>query len=221
MPSEPTLPDSSAELLARGMRELESLGLNHGTAGNLSIRTPEGFMVTPSGVATAALSAEQMVPVDADGQPLVAAPAPSSEWRFHCDIYRQRSDVGAIVHVHSPYATALACQRREIPAFHYMVAVAGGDNIRCAPYALFGTQALSDGALAALQGRRACLLANHGMISVGTTVSDAIALAVEVEQLARHYNLSSTFGAPTLLSIAEMEAVLERFKTYGARHGCD
>jgi L-fuculose-phosphate aldolase len=140
---------------------------------------------------------------------------PSSEWRFHCDIYRARGDASAIVHTHAPFATSLACLRRGIPAFHYMVAVAGGDDIRCAPYATFGTQALSDHAVAALEGRRACLLANHGMIAIGASLATALALAVEVETLAEMYWRAQQLGEPVLLSTAEMEVVVAKFRTYG------
>ena len=140
---------------------------------------------------------------------------PSSEWRFHRDIYAARHDVGAIVHTHSTFATTLACLGRDIPAFHYMVAVAGGKDIRCAGYATFGTQALSDRALAALDGHNACLLANHGMIAVGGTLADALELAVEVEALAEQYWRTLQTGNANLLSDAEMDVVLEKFKSYG------
>jgi L-fuculose-phosphate aldolase len=141
--------------------------------------------------------------------------APSSEWRFHRDIYRARPDADAVVHTHAPFCTSLACLRRGIPAFHYMVAVAGGKDIRCAPYATFGTQSLSDHALAALDGRKACLLANHGMIGIGATLSAALALSVEVETLAEMYWRALQLGEPVLLDDAEMGVVLEKFRTYG------
>jgi L-fuculose-phosphate aldolase len=142
---------------------------------------------------------------------------PSSEWRFHRDILAARPEVGAVLHCHSTYATTLACHHRGIPAFHYMVAVAGGADIRCAPYATFGTQALSDAALAALEGRRACLLGQHGMIALGATPEKALALAVEVEVLARMYVQALTLGAPPVLDEAEMARVLEQFRrmSYG------
>ena len=140
---------------------------------------------------------------------------PSSEWRFHRDIYRARSDAEAIVHTHAPFATSLACLQRGIPAFHYMVAVAGGDDIRCAPYATFGTQALSDRAVAALEGRRACLLANHGMIAIGASLGAALALAVEVETLSEMYWRARQLGEPVLLSAAEMRVVVAKFGSYG------
>ena len=140
---------------------------------------------------------------------------PSSEWRFHRDIYVARPELNAIVHAHSPFATTLACLARDIPAFHYMIAVAGGKDIRCAPYATFGTQELSDRALVALEGRQACLLANHGMIAVGSSLAKALALAVEVEALAEQYWRALQIGAPNLLSDAEMDIVLKKFQTYG------
>ncbi|OIQ78708.1 L-fuculose phosphate aldolase [mine drainage metagenome] len=141
---------------------------------------------------------------------------PSSEWRFHRDILAARPEVGAVVHTHAVFATTLACLRRDIPPFHYMIAVAGGDTIRCAPYALFGTQALSDAALQGLQGRRACLLANHGMIALGSNLDAAQAMAVEVEGLCEQYIRALQVGEPYLLSVEEMAEVAEQFKGYGA-----
>ena len=134
---------------------------------------------------------------------------------MHLDVYRARPEAGAVVHVHSPYATALSCHRRGIPAFHYMVAAAGGADIRCADYATFGTQALSDAMLLAMEGRRACLLANHGQIAFGPSLDKALWLAGEVETLARQYLLALGIGGPTLLDDAEMDRVLELFRTYG------
>jgi L-fuculose-phosphate aldolase len=210
-----------ADAICIGMCQLEALGLNRGTSGNMSTRIQDGFLITPSGIATPDLHSSLMVKLDADGNPIDRENGPqrSSEWRFHRDIYHARTDVQAIVHVHSAYATALACQRRSLPAFHYMIAVAGGLDIRCAPYATFGSQALSDGAVSALRERRACLLANHGLIAVGNSLVKAIALAVEVEELARQYSLSCSLGEPVLLSESEMADVIEKFKTYGAAHG--
>ena len=140
---------------------------------------------------------------------------PSSEWRFHQDIYAERTDTDAIVHTHSPCATALACTRQDLPAFHYMVAGAGGSSIRCAGYATYGTQELSDHALAALAGRQACLLANHGVIALGKNVDSALKMAQLVEELARQYLFSRMFGSPVLLDEAEMKVNLEKFKTHG------
>jgi L-fuculose-phosphate aldolase len=194
-----------------------SLGLNQGTAGNVSARTPEGFLITPSGLPFDQLVPEHVVEMDLEGQVASAQIEPSSEWRFHRDILVNRPEVGAVLHVHSPYATALACAHREIPAFHYMVAVAGGKTIPCAPYAAFGTQALSDNVLAALENRHACLLANHGMVAVGPSLEEALRLTKEVEELARQYHLSLQIGGPVILSDEAMTIVLEKFKTYGRK----
>jgi L-fuculose-phosphate aldolase len=194
-----------------------SLGLNQGTAGNVSARTPQGFLITPSGLPCDQLIPEHVVEMDLEGRAASDPIAPSSEWRFHRDIFVNRPEVGAVLHAHSPYATALACAHREIPAFHYMVAVAGGKTIPCAPYAAFGTQALSDNVLAALENRHACLLANHGMVAVGPSLEAALQLAKEVEELARQYHLSLQIGGPVILSDEAMTIVLERFKTYGRR----
>ena len=190
--------------------------INCGTSGNVSARTETGYLITPSGLPYESMRPEDIVAVTLGGA--VTGPRlPSSEWRFHRDIYVDRPDAGAIVHAHSSFATSLACLGRGIPAFHYMVAVAGGKDIRCAPYATFGTQELSDGALVALSGRRACLLANHGMIAVDASLEAALALAIEVEALAEQYWRTLQIGAPNLLSDAEMNIVLEKFKSYGQR----
>ena len=210
---------SLREALCAASRSLEQFGLNCGTAGNLSVRVENGFLVTPSGVKPAALTPAAIVAMGLDGSITDSRQQPSSEWRFHRDIYLARGDAGAVVHVHSPYATALACQRRDIPGFHYMIAKAGGDSIRCGSYATFGTQALSDAALLALTGRQACLLANHGMIALGVSLDKALDMTREVEELARQYALALSCGTPVLLSADEMRDALERFKTYGGRDG--
>lgn len=196
-------------------RAINDSGLNPGKAGNVSARVPTGFLITPTGIAYAMLRPGHIVKVGMNGKVADGQLRPSSEWRIHRDIYAARKDAGAIVHAHPAYATALACTRRDIPAFHYMVAVAGGDNIRCAPYATFGTQELSDLALAALEGRRACLLANHGLVALGADLEGAFALAVEVEFLARQFHLSLQAGGARLLTDAEMRMVREKFATYG------
>jgi len=205
------------ELIATA-RRMNPLGINQGTSGNLSARIPGGMLVTPSGVDYEAMTPADLVEMDFDETWRCprAGRRPSSEWRFHLDIFRARPEFGAVVHSHAMHATALACLRRGIPAFHYMVAVAGGDSIRCAPYATFGSAALSDNALAALAGRRACLLANHGLIAAGTDLAAALALAVEVETLAAQYCRALQLGAPELLSKAEMKRVLAKF---GAGYG--
>jgi L-fuculose-phosphate aldolase len=203
-------------MLAQTARRTVERGLNSGASGNVSVRLRDGFLVTPSGLAGDVIRPEQLVFVNMNGQP-GGALRPSSEWRIHRDLYRARPEVNAVVHAHSPHAVSLACLRRGLPAFHYMVAAAGGKDIRCAEYATFGTQALSDAALAALEGRRACLLANHGLVAVGSSLERALGLAVEVEDLCAQYWRACLMGAPVLLSDAEMEEVLERFKDYGPR----
>ncbi|HET7097215.1 MAG TPA: class II aldolase/adducin family protein [Casimicrobiaceae bacterium] len=202
-------------------REMNALGINRGNSGNVSARWRkgkfDGYLITPSGMPYASITPADIVamPIDGQGDGAHGRRPPSSEWRFHRDIYRARADAAAIVHAHSPFATSLACLRRGIPAFHYMIAKAGGSDIRCAPYATFGTQALSDHAVAALEGRRACLLANHGMIAIGTSLAAALALAVEVETLAEMYWRALQLGEPVLLSASEMENVVAKFRTYG------
>lgn len=206
--------------LIRAYKKLISLGLNRGTSGNCSVRCDRGnqFLITPSGVPLEKMTPASIVQMELDGS-VHGNGKPSSEWRFHCDILKQRPDAQAVVHTHSVAATALACLRREIPAFHYMVAVAGGDSIRCAPYALFGTQALSDGVLDALEGRKACLMANHGVIALGRDLHEAVQIAQEVENLAEQYLKACSIGEPHLLSKSEMDEVLEKFKSYGYKPG--
>jgi L-fuculose-phosphate aldolase len=194
--------------------ELETLGLNRGSSGNASVRQGAGFLVTPTGMAARDMLPGDMVPVDMDGE-YAGERKPSSEWRFHRDIYAARPEIGAVIHTHSMFATTLACLHRDIPPFHYMIAVAGGDSIRCAPYALFGSQALSDAAVVALEGRRACLLANHGMIAAGRDLQQALAVAVEVETLCEQYWRALQVGEPQLLSPSQMAEVMEKFRGYG------
>ncbi|MDX1484117.1 MAG: class II aldolase/adducin family protein [Alphaproteobacteria bacterium] len=196
------------------MREMTRLGLNAGRAGNASVRAGKGYLITPTGMDYAALKPADIVEMAVDGTP-TGRRAPSSEWRFHADILHRRPEFGAVLHAHPPHATALACLGKPIPAFHYMVAVAGGSDIRCAPYATFGTKALSRHALTALEGRRACLLANHGMIACGADLDAALALAQEVETLARQYTLALAVGKPRILPAKEMAKVLRAFKSYG------
>lgn len=202
--------------LASLARESVHCGLNQGSSGNVSVRSGEGFLITPTGQNMAALTADDMVEMRLDGH-VPGEGRPSSEWRFHRDIYAAFPEAGAIVHAHSPFAVALACLRRDIPAFHYMVAMAGGVDIRCAAYATFGTQALSDAVLAALQDRRACLMANHGLLAWGRSLSAALALANEVEALCGQYLRACQVGEPVLLKAAEMQEVLEKFKNYGSQ----
>ncbi|MDX1709771.1 MAG: class II aldolase/adducin family protein [Rhodovibrionaceae bacterium] len=208
------------QALVAAARRMNTLGINQGMSGNLGLRAGDGLLVTPSGVAYEAMAPEDIVRMAFDGN--WEAPVgrkPSSEWRFHRDILAARPEFDAVVHTHAMFATTLACLGMDIPAFHYMVAVAGGSTIRCAPYATFGTQELSNHALAALEGRQACLLANHGMIACGPSLEKALALAVEVETLAAQYWRALQVGAPKLLGDAEMDRVLEKFRDYGAGGG--
>ena len=210
------------------LRAMGVAGLNVGTAGNASVRlnaaqtrttidhahAPVPMLITPSGLAAERCGAQDMARVDTDGR--AHGPfAPSSEWQLHRDIYAAFPAAGAVLHAHSPFATALACQRIDIPPFHYMIARFGGSSIRCARYATFGTQALSDATVAALHERNACLLANHGMVVFGRDLSQALALAIEFETLCAQYWRSLQIGAPVLLSAAEMAEVIERFRWYG------
>ena len=199
--------------LVAAARRLAALGLNHGKSGNVSARVDGGFVITPSGKSYDALTVRDLVMVEG-GEPH-ARRKPSSEWRLHRDIYERREEAGAIVHTHSSFATTLACLRRPIPAVHYEIAFAGGGDIRCAPYATFGTQKLSDHALAALEGRSACLLANHGVVAFAPTIEQAVVLADKVEELARTYWQALQVGEPAILDAEEMARVVEKFKTYG------
>ncbi len=205
--------DLRREIIATCLR-MTALGINHGTSGNVSARIPDGLLITPSGMAYDQIEPEDIVRLDHDGH-YEGRRLPSTEWRFHYDIMRHRPDVDAIVHNHAMHCTVLACLRMEIPAFHYMVAVGGGETIRVAPYARFGTQELSDNALAALDGRRACLLANHGMIALGTDLEKALNLAVEVENLASCYWRCLQVTRPAILTSGQMGEVLERIAAYG------
>ncbi|KQT33989.1 class II aldolase/adducin family protein [Methylophilus sp. Leaf414] len=200
--------------LLEAARNLSALGLNKGTSGNASIRLSDGFLVTPSGVPAEQLSEDSMVYMQWNGTP-EPGKKPSSEWRIHMDILQARPEVNAILHCHSMFATTIACLGRNVPPFHYMIAAVGGDNIRCAPYALFGTQALSDTAVVALQDRKACLLAHHGMLALGKDLSQALAIAVEVENLCEQYWRLLQLGEPKLLSAQQMQEVEAQFKDYG------
>jgi L-fuculose-phosphate aldolase len=180
------------------------------------VRTDDGMLVTPTGIAAGDLDAPSMVAMDLDGAPAAAQLAPSSEWRFHAAVYRARPDVGAVVHAHPPNATALACSRRAIPAFHYTVALSGAASIPCARYATFGSGELAGAVVQALGASgRACLMANHGMLAAGPDLDAALALAMEVEYLARVYLLALQAGPPVVLDEEEMARVLERIRGYG------
>ena len=200
-------------------RALNASGINQGTSGNVSARIAGGLLITPTSLPYEQMGPDDLVALDLQGEPLAPEQRrPSSEWRLHADILRSRPEAMAVVHCHSTSATALACHARGIPPFHYMVAIAGGSDVRCAPYDLFGTQAFSDGALAALQDRQAALLAHHGQVCVGANLQQALRLAIEVETLARMYLQALALGEPPLLSAAQMEDVQGQFRAllYGA-----
>jgi len=207
--------DTGAEIVAAA-RALDALGFMPSKSGNLSCRTPRGFLITPAGLPYAETAPEDLVELAPDGTVLAGVRRPSSEWRLHAAIYAARPEAGAVVHTHSPLATALSCARQGIPPFHYMIALAGGRDIRCSAYATFGTAALAEAAVQALDGRKATLLANHGVIALGATLAGAKTLAVEVENLARQYLALRAAGiAPVLLTEAELDAVLAQFGDYG------
>lgn len=212
-PSTPLANAAPQRALVGLMQRLVALGVNRGASGNASVRLGSGMLITPSALLPDELTPETLVEVDMQGHfgnPL----KPSSEWRIHRDIYLARPDIGAIVHTHSTHAVALACLREALPPFHYMVAMAGGRDIRCSDYATFGTEALSQTALQALQGRLACLLANHGLLACGPDLERAETLAVEVEHLCEAYLKARAAGTPHLLSDAEIDEALARFDAY-------
>ncbi len=203
------------EIVAR-CRELNTSGINQGTSGNISARFEDRMLISPSAIPYNELGPEMIASVALDGSGDWEGPKrPSTEWRFHLDLLRERSDSQAVVHAHPPYATTLAIARKEIPACHYMIAAFGGNNIRCAGYATFGTQELSELALDAMRGRSACLLANHGMIAIGETLAKAMWRAIELETIARQYYLSLQIGGPVLLSDAAVELTAQGFAGYG------
>ncbi len=197
-------------------RRMNSSGINQGTAGNLSVRLGDGFLVTPTSLPYERMQHRDLIHMRYDAS-YDGPHRPSSEWRFHRDILRARPDINVVLHCHSVYATSLAVHHRTIPSFHYMTGVAGGTTIRCAKYATFGTQALSDNALEALDGRLACLLGQHGQISLGTSLARALSLAIEVETLSRIYVQALALGEPPVLDDAEMQRVIEQMKrmSYG------
>lgn len=196
-------------------QQLVQVGLNKGTSGNVSARCEGGFLITPSGASPEEISGDDIVRMGFDGNH-EEGQKPSSEWLFHRDILQSRPEINAIIHTHSMFATTMACLHQDIPPFHYMIAVVGGDSIRCAPYALFGTQDLSNHALTALQDRKACLLANHGMIAMGADLEETFAIAEEVENLCEQYwRLLQVNAAPPLLTEDEMQDVFQQFKGYG------
>jgi len=200
-------------------RWMNASGLNQGTSGNLSARHADRMLITPSAIPYDAMEPEMIAAMPVEGEygswegPL----RPSTEWRFHLDIMRARPDVGGIVHTHSTYATILAIARKPIPACHYMIAAFGGNDIRCADYATYGTKELSEHALKALEGRNGCLLANHGMIATGPDLAKAMWLAVELETLCRQYAVALQVGQPVVLPDAEIARTVELFRSYGPR----
>ena len=200
------------ENLIEAARAMAARGLSAGTSGNVSLRTEEGILITPSATPYESLTPEMIPLLKPDGS-FEGRYRPSSEWRFHLDIYLARPEVGGVVHHHAPYTTALAMARREIPACHYMIARFGGAPLRCAAYALFGTAELSANVLKALEGRTACLMENHGGIATGRDVGAALAAATELEVLAQQYLLSLAAGGPVLLSEAEIEDAVQQFAT--------
>ena len=195
-------------------RSMNALGINQGTSGNISLRHDSGLLITPTSVPYETMQPEQIVFMGLDGS-FDPTQRPSSEWRFHLDILKARPEINAVVHAHPPYSTILAIMGLEIPPIHYMIACAGGDSIRCAPYATFGTQELSEHAVRALEDRLACLLEHHGMIAIGPSLSKAMWLAVEREALARQYYGCLQIGTPRLLPKAEIKNVLGRIAGYG------
>lgn len=206
---------SLKESLVDISQQLVAIGLNKGTSGNVSVRCEDGFLITPSGISPVDMTADTMVKMQLDGS-FEQDKKPSSEWHFHRDIFQNRPEINAVIHTHSMFATTMACLHKNIPPFHYMIAVTGGDSIRCAPYTLFGTQALSDHALIALKDRKACLLANHGMIAMGSRLDEALAVTIEVENLCEQYwRLLQVTSTPPLLTEAEMRDVFQQFKGYG------
>jgi len=206
---------SRQQLLATSQRMVE-LGLNRGTAGNASVRLGDGILITPSALPVAEMSTDSMVRMDLEGKVLQGG-KPSSEWRFHRDIFVARPEIGAVLHMHSTFATTIACLGKDVPAVHYHIAIAGGDSIRCTPYTIFGEQNLSDLALEALRDRKACLLGNHGMIALGKDLADALSVAQEVEYLCEIYWRTLQAGTPQILTAQQMHAVKEKFVEYKKR----
>lgn len=201
--------------IVAALQRLDALGLNRGSTGNLSHRCGAGMLITPTGMGAEELRPEDLVWLGDDGT-LRGDWQPSSESPFHAAIYRGRPGLHAIVHTHSPNATALACLRRALPAFHYMVAVAGGDDVPCVPYHLFGSEALSQAVAGAFAQRDACLMAHHGLVAGGTTLAKALKVALEIESLCEVYLKALATGQePMLLDAAQMAEVIERFRRYG------
>ncbi len=202
------------EAAVAAVRRLDALGMNRGSTGNLSLRVGAGMLITPTGMGADDLRPQDLVWLGWDGT-LRGDWRPSSEWHFHQAIYHARPDLHALLHTHSTHAAALACLRRELPAFHYMVAIAGGDSVPCVPYQLFGTEALSQAVAGAFVDRDACLMANHGLVAGGPTLAQAMKVLQEVESLCEVYLKALAVGEPAVLSRAQMAEVIEKFKGYG------
>ncbi len=205
------------EQLAHTLRQMSQRGLNRGTSGNASVRCGEGMLVTPTGIVPEELKPEQMVLIGADGEAAPGSLRPSSEWRMHFGILAQRTDVRAVVHCHSRYATILACAGKSIPSLHYMVAVGGRSIVPLAPYHPFGSEELAKAVTEAMQGGFACLMANHGQIAAASSLSRALAIAEEIEEQAAVYCGTLAIGGPRLLSEEQMTEVMLRFRDYGQR----
>jgi L-fuculose-phosphate aldolase len=207
---------NSRQQLLDTSRRLVDLGLNRGTAGNASLRFNDGLLITPSALAVSDMTPDSMVHMDLHGN-VIQGGKPSSEWRFHRDILLARPEINAIIHTHSINATTIACLRKDVPAVHYMIAMAGGNSIRCTPYTVFGEQTLSDHALEALRDRKACLLGNHGMIALGGDLADALAVTVEVEFVCEIYWRTLQAGEPKILTTQQMHEVSQKFVAYKKR----
>jgi L-fuculose-phosphate aldolase len=201
--------------IVAAMRDLDRTGLNRGSSGNVSLRDGEAMLITPSAVPPAALTAEMIARMPLDGEAWEGPLKPSTEWRFHRDLLRARPEIGAVVHTHAPFSTILAIARKPIPAVHYMMAAFGGPEIRVADYACYGTAALSDAVLRAMEGRAGCLMANHGMLTAGPTLTRALWLAQELETLAHQYFHVLQIGGGVILTPDELAETARGFASYG------
>lgn len=203
--------------LITACQQMNELGINQGTSGNISVRRGDKMLISPSATPYHLIEPKMVaaMPIDGEYGSWKGTRKPSTEWRFHLDIMRARPDVHAIVHSHPTFATTLAIAHRDIKACHYMIAAFGGADVRCAPYATFGTKELSGHALKALEGRMGCLLANHGMIVLGENLDKAMWRAVELETIARQYYHALVLGKPHILSKEDIDATLEQFSGYG------
>ena len=203
-----------AEQIIKYANMLNSEKLSTLRSGNVSLRYKNGFLITPSGVKYSLLKVDDIVFVSLDGKFDDTKKKPSSEWRFHKDIYSSKNEANAIVHAHSTHATAVSAHNKDVPAFHYMVALAGGNDLKCAKYATFGTQELSDNIINALKNRKACLMSNHGQVAFGDNLEQAFELAQEVENICHQYINAIKIGEPKILSSSEMDVILEKVKNY-------